>query len=137
MLTPPLYFFQIGIIVSIQVQLLTSNPMASSVIPRIFLTLGLTSELLGVMLVISFIRFPVNTRRESSNILRAIIRATSEAPTILFLMGVICVAAALVVDMLDVSIGTAVAMGCVLIGGGILCLLACCFGSRERFAMWD
>lgn len=72
------------------------------------------SELVGVMLVIYFIRFPTNRRHKSRDVAQKIIQAASEVPTFLILMGIICVAAALVVEMLDVSVGTAIGMSVVL-----------------------
>ena len=44
--------FQIGVIVTTQVQLLTSNSMATLTISRAILSLGIIFELLGTMLAI-------------------------------------------------------------------------------------
>lgn len=120
--------YQAGAVISIQVQLLTSSSMASSTIPRILLTVGLMSELIGVMLVIYFIRFHKKHRRKSSNIYRTAIRVLSELPTLFIFMGIIGVIAALVVDMFDVSVGTAIAMSGVLSLGVVFFVVAWCFG---------
>jgi hypothetical protein len=111
------------VIVSVQVQLLTSSSIALSTITRAFLTLGMMSELIGVMLVIYFLQFPAN-HNKNSNVLRIIIRGGSEAPAVFILMGIIGVAVALVVEMLAVSVGTAITMASVLILGVVFCFVA-------------
>lgn len=123
---------QASIVVSIQVPLLTANSAELSVIPRIFLTLGLMSELVGIMLIVYFIRFPENDSHKSSNNLRTVNRAALEAPTFLILTGIIGVAVALVVEMLGISIGAAIAMSGVLILGVMFCFLAWYLGIGGR-----
>lgn len=66
-----------------------------------------------------------------------IVHAASEAPVFLVLLGIICLAAALVVDTLEVSIGTGIAMTGVLIISVLLCFLAWCLGIGEKAPMWD
>jgi nucleoside permease NupC len=61
----------------------------------------------------------------------------SEMPTVLILIGIICLAAALVVEMLEISIGTAVAMGGVLFLGVVFCPLAWWVGISGRAARPD
>jgi hypothetical protein len=129
-----LHRHQAGFVVSIQAQLLTSNVIASSTISRIFLVVGMIFELLGVMLVIYFTRFPANHSRKSW---RAIFRVASEIPTLLIIIGIIFLAAALVVDLFDISVGTGVAISGVLIIGVLSCLLAWCFGMEGRIVNQD
>jgi hypothetical protein len=98
--------------------------MASSTPALIFLFLGITSELVGVILIVYFTRFPANPRDNACRSTTAILHGVSEMPTILILIGIICLTAALVVEMLEISIGTAVAMSGVLFLGVFFCLLA-------------
>jgi hypothetical protein len=91
------------------------------------------SELVGVMLIV-YVRFPSNHARKS---LRRIIRIASEVPTFLILIGIIGIAAALVVEMLDVSVGTAIAMGGILVVGIAFCVMAWCLGIGGRAMMLD
>jgi small neutral amino acid transporter SnatA (MarC family) len=107
--------------------------MSFSTIPRIFLTLGLMSELVGVMLII-YIRFPSKHARKSQ---QKLIHIASEVPTFLILIGIVGIAAALVVEMLDISVGNAVAMGGILLLGIAFCVLAWCFGMGGKAMMLD
>jgi hypothetical protein len=111
--------------------------MGSSITPRIFLTFGMMSELVGVMLVLYFMRFPTNYWHKPCNTSRILLRAASEAPTFLISLGIIGVAAALVVEMLDVSLGTAIAMTGLLSIAVVLCLLAWCLGLGGRAVVRD
>jgi flagellar motor component MotA len=119
-------------VVSIQVQLLTSSSIASSLVPRILLTISLMFELIGVMLIIHLTRF-----RSHHTSFQKIIRAASELPTFLILTGIIGVAAALAVEMFDISLGTAIAMSVVLILGVVFCFVVWGLGIGERAAVWD
>lgn len=111
--------------------------MASSTPALIFVFLGITSELVGVILVVYFTRFPVNPRDTTYRSMTMILCGVSEVPTILILIGIICLVAALVVEMLDISLGTAVAMSGVLFLGVIFCLLASWVGIDGRAARPD
>ena len=53
-------------------------------------------------------------------------------PIVLVLVGIVVLAAALVVEMLKMSVGIAFAMSGFLAFGIILCLLASCFGAYGR-----
>jgi hypothetical protein len=108
--------------------------MASSVIPRIILAVGMTSELVGVMLIIYFTWLPADHTRKSW---RSTFRVASELPAFLIIIGIVSLATALVVDVLDVSLGTAVALSGVLILGAIFCLCAWCFGMEGRNVIRD
>jgi hypothetical protein len=133
----PLTSNQAGIIVSIQVQLLTSSSPSSSALTRIFLTLGITSELLGVMLIVFFTRFSKYQSRElpGSAAYRVGIRIASELPAFFVLVGIVGVAAALVVETLDVSVGVAVAMSGVLILLIIFCFVVWCLEVGGRVVL--
>lgn len=96
--------------------------------------MGLMSELVGVMLVI-YIRFPAHPVHQSRNAVRKIIRAASQVPTFLILIGIIGIAAALVVEMLDISLITAIAMSMVLIFGIVFCISAWCLGMGGKGVM--
>jgi hypothetical protein len=135
--TLPLYLRKAGAIVSIQIQLLTSSSMASSTPALIFLFLGITSELVGVIVVVYFARFPANPRGNTNRSTMMIMRGVSEVPTVLILIGIICLAAALVVEMVDISIGTAVAMSGVVFLGVFFCLFAWWVGISGRAAAPD
>jgi hypothetical protein len=130
-----LYLRKAGAIVSIQIQLLTSSSIASSTPALIFLFLGITSELVGVIVIVSFARFPANPRDNASR--STIMRGVSEIPTVLILIGIICLAATLVVEMLGISVGTAVAMSGVLFLGVFFCLLAWWVGIGGKVARPD
>jgi len=118
-----------GLIISIQAQLVTSRSITPSIVLRIFLIVGMMSELVGVMLIIYFNRFPVNHSSSSSHVIP---RLASGLPTLLVLIGIISLAAALVVEVFDISIGAAAVMSGVLILGVIFCLCAWCFGAERR-----
>jgi nitrogen fixation/metabolism regulation signal transduction histidine kinase len=115
---------QAGVIIIIQVQLLTSSSPSSSDLTRIFLTLGITSELLGVMLIVFFTRCSKYQSRESPG--SAAIRIASELPAFFVLAGIVGVAAALVVETLEVSVGVAIVMSGVLILWIIFCFVIWC-----------
>jgi hypothetical protein len=110
--------------------------MASSTPALIFLFLGITSELVGI-LVVYFTRFPASLRDNVYRSTMVILHGVSEMPTVLVLIGIICLAAALVVEMLGISIGTAVVMSGVLSLGVFFCLLAWWVGIGGRVAKLD
>jgi hypothetical protein len=58
-------------------------------------------------------------------------------PTFLIIIRIIFVAAALVVDVFDVSVGVAIAISVVLILGVLFCLLAWCLGMEGRNVIED
>jgi hypothetical protein len=111
--------------------------MASSTPALIFLFLGITSELVGVIVIVYFARFPANPRDNAYRSTMMIMRGVSEVPTVFILIGIICLAAALVVEMLEISIGTAVAMSGVIFLGVFFCLLAWWVGIGGRVARRD
>jgi hypothetical protein len=111
--------------------------MASSTPALIFIFLGITSELVGVILVVYFTQFPTNPRDNACRSTTAILHGVSEMPTVLVLIGIICLAAALVVEMLGISIGTAVAMSGILFLGVFFCLLAWWVGIGGSVAKLD
>jgi hypothetical protein len=124
----PIYLStQAGAIITIQLQMLTSDSMATTTTTRALLFFGMTSELLAILLAICFIhshQYP-----EDSQHLPALVRLVSGTPIVFTLMGIVGLATALVVEMLKTSLGTAVAMSGFLIFGIILCLLASFFGT--------
>jgi len=88
-------------------------------------------QLLGILVAICFLRCCKYS--EDSQIpqpLPTLVHVISVVPIILILMGIIGLAAALVVEMLNTSLITAVAMTSVLIFGIILCLGTSHFGRR-------
>ena len=66
------------------------------------------SELLGVILVVYFMRLFAGQHQRP---IPAVIVAAAEVPTILVLIGVVCMGAALVAEMVKVSAGVAIVMG--------------------------
>jgi nucleoside permease NupC len=66
-----------------------------------------------------------------------ILRGVSEVPTVLILIGIICLAAVLVVEILEISIDTAIAMGGLLFLGVVFCPLAWWVGISGRAARPD
>jgi cytochrome bd-type quinol oxidase subunit 2 len=110
--------------------LLTSGSIATTA-THALLSFGIIFELLGILVAICFLRCCKYS--EDSHIpqpLPKLVRVISVVPIILILMGIIGLAAALVVEMLNTSLITAVAMTSVLIFGIILCLGTSHFGRR-------
>ena len=124
----PIYLStQAGAIITIQLQMLTSDSMATTTTTRALLFSGMIFELLAILLAICFIhshQYPEDSQR-----LPALVRLASGTPIVFTLMGIVGLASALVVEMLKTSLGTAVAMSGFLIFGIILCLLALFFGT--------
>jgi hypothetical protein len=81
-----------------------------------------------VMLIVFFTRRPNRQNHElpGSAAYRVGIRVASELPALFVLVGIVGVAAALVVETLDVSVGVAIAMSGVLILLIIFCLVVWC-----------
>jgi hypothetical protein len=101
--------------------------MATTTTTRALLFFGMIFELLAILLAICFLQsrqYSKDSQRPS-----ALLRLASGVPIVLLLMGIVGLAAALVVEMLKTSLGMAVAMSGFLIFGTILCLLALCFGT--------
>ena len=98
--------------------MLTSGSTATTTTTRALLFIGMTFELLAILLAVTF------TQSRPSTFLRV----TSGLPIVLVLVGIVGLAVALVVEMLKVSVGTAAVMSGFLVIGIILCLLASFFG---------
>lgn len=91
------------------------------------------SELVSVVVIIYFVRFPGNHGHHCSNVYRtAIRRVASEVPAFLILVGILGIAVALIVEMLHISIGTAIAMSGIFIFGFVFCFLAWVLGIGGR-----
>jgi hypothetical protein len=120
-------------IVTIQLQLLTSGSMATTITTRALLFIGMTFELLAILLAISFPQFQQYPEEHHPLLPRAaLVRLALGMPIVLVFMGIVGLAAALVMETLKTSIGTAAAMSGFLVFGIILCLLASCFGAYSR-----
>jgi hypothetical protein len=105
-------------IVAIQVQFLSSN---LNTITRALLSIGIIFELLGILLAICSIHHTDNGHH--SQPLSTLARLAWRVPTVLVLMGIVVLGTALVVETLETSLGTAVAMSSFLVFGVVLCLL--------------
>ena|SRR5436190_521591 len=117
---------QAGAIVSIQVQLLNSSSIATTTAARAFLSLSMILELLAVLLAMCMLQYTedIYTFRP------LLVRLASGAPVLFVLMGVSGLAAVLVLETVKTSVGAALAMGCLLVFGIFICVLAARFGAR-------
>src|SRR5262245_62919807 len=86
-----LTLLQAGVIVTIQVPLLTSNSMATSIAARAILSFGIIFELLGAMFAISFLQHPQNDVRRG-------MRFVKRLPYILVSFGIVGLAAVLLME---------------------------------------
>ena len=100
--------------------MLTSGSTATTATTRALLFVGMTSELLAILLAVTFAQ-----SRPS-----AFLHLASGVPIVLVLTGIVGLVVALVVEMLKVSVGMAAAMSGFLAIGIILCLLALFFGAH-------
>jgi len=113
-----------GVIVTIQVQLLTSDSTAITTTTRTLLSFGVVLELLGILLAICFVQSYHPDEGRPRQAPSTLARLVSGVPIVLILTGIIGLAAALVVETFKVSLSIAIIMsGCLSIGV-ILCLLA-------------
>ena len=120
-------------ILTIQLQLLTSGSTATTTTTRALLFFGMIFELLAMLLAISFLPLHQYSERTYPSQPRHVFAHLAlEMPIVLVFMGIVMLAAALVVEMLKMSVGIAVAMSGFLVFGIILCLLASCFGAYGR-----
>ena len=117
-------------IVTIQLQLFTSGSIDTTTTTRALLAIGMTFELLAILLSIRFLQYFEDSR--PSQPLSTIFCLASRVPVVLVLVGIVGLAVSLVVEMLKTSLSTAVAMSGFLIFGIIFCLLALCFGAYGR-----
>jgi hypothetical protein len=116
-------------IVAIQVQLLTSS---SNKTTRALLSIGIILELLAILFAICFVQMHNTHDSHHSQPLSTLsARLALRVPTVLILTGIVGLGAALVVDTLETSLGTAVAMSSFLIFGVVLCLLSLVRGLRK------
>jgi hypothetical protein len=90
--------------------------MATTMTTRTILSLGIMSELLGLLLAICF---PLPQRAED---IPPSFHLASGFTTVPIFMGILGLATALVVETVKISLGAAVAMTCALFLGGIVCL---------------
>ena len=105
--------------------------MATTTTTRALLFFGMTFELLGILLAICFL--PIHQYSEDLQRLPALVRLALGVPIVLVLMGIVGLAAVLVVEMLKTSLTTAVVMSSFLVFGIMLCLLASCFGVCGKY----
>jgi len=113
-----------GIIVTIQIQLLTSGSMAIATTTRALLSFGVILELLGILLAICFVQLHHPDERHPLQTQSTLVRLTSGVPNVLILTGIIGLATTLVVETLKTSLSMAVVMsGCIVTVSGVaLCL---------------
>jgi hypothetical protein len=104
-------------VIGIQIQLLTSASITISATARAILCLGITFELLGLILIISF---PTH----SSETLPLIFSLVPRMYTIPVLLGILGLAVTVMLEAVDASLGAAIFMGCILALSGMSCLLA-------------
>jgi hypothetical protein len=116
-------------IVAIQAQLLTSR---SNKTTRAFLSIAIILELLAILFTICFVQMHnAHDSHHSQPLLALSARLALRVPTVLVLAGIVGLGAALVVDTLETSLGTSVAMSIVLIFGVVLCLLSLVRGLKK------
>jgi hypothetical protein len=89
---------QAGITLGVQIQLLTSDSNATTATARVLLTLAIISELFGVIIALNFLRFHKYTNILPSEPLPIMTRLMSSMPTLLISIGILGLAAALVVE---------------------------------------
>jgi hypothetical protein len=107
--------------------------MATTTTTRALLFFGMTFELLGILLAICFLQFHQYPEDiNSSQLLAMLVRLASGVPVVLVLMGIIGLAAVFVVEVIETSLSTAIAMSTFIVFGIILCLLATYFVLRGR-----
>jgi hypothetical protein len=111
-------------IVAIQVQLLS---MALSTASRAVLSISMILELLGILLAICLTQSTSTAHHHSQQLLTFVHRL----PTLLILIGIIGLGAALVVETLETSLGTAVAMSSILLFGVVISFLTLLRGPRK------
>jgi hypothetical protein len=97
----PNTLFQTGVIVTIQVQLLTSNSMAMSTISRAILSLGIIFELLGTMLAVGFLQHP--RHNQMPKLLHQGVRFAERLPLVLISFGIVGLAVVLLMDIFKTS----------------------------------
>lgn len=88
------------------------------------------------MLITFSTRIPANGHKYFT-IRQTTIRVVLDLRSILIFVGIIGIAAALIVDMLEISTGTAIAMSCVFTVGVALCFFTWALGFSGRTAIWD
>ena len=116
-------FIKAGVIVTIQVQLLTSDSMAITTTTRTLLSFGVILELLGILLGICFVQSYHPDEDRPRQAPSTLVRLASGVPIMLILTGIVGLAAALIAETLKTSLSTAFIMsGCVIVGV-IVCLL--------------
>ena len=115
-------------IVAIQVQLFASS---SNEITRALLSVGIIFELLGILLAICFVQMHNTDDAHHPQPLSTLARLALRVPTVLILTGIVGLGAALVVETLETSLGTAVAMSSFLFFGVVSCLLILIHGVRK------
>jgi hypothetical protein len=94
-----LILHQAGITLGVQIQLLTSDSNATTATARVLLTLAIISELFGVIIALNFLRFHKYTNNIlPSEPLPIMTRLMSSMPTLLISIGILGLAAALVVE---------------------------------------
>jgi len=114
-------------IVAIQLQLLS---MAVATHTRALLSIGMILELLGILLGICLVQTHNTNNIHHSQPYSILLGLSSRIPTLSIWMGIFGLGAALVVETLQTSLGTAVAMSSFLIFGVILCILTLLRGLR-------
>jgi len=123
-----------GIILTIQVQLLTTSSMVITTTTRGLLSIGVILELLGILLAICLVHSHHPDESRPPQPLSMLVRIMSGVPIVLILTGIIGLAVALVVETLKTSLSTAVVMGGFIISGIILCILASVRGPWKHIA---
>jgi hypothetical protein len=86
-------------------------------------------ELVGVSLVICFAQVHHLRGNQPSQLRFTLARHALRVPTVLILMGIVGLGVVLVVEIVEISLGAAVAMSGCLVFGVVLCILLFVYGS--------
>jgi hypothetical protein len=106
-------------IVAIQVQLLTSS---SNKTACALFSIGIILELLGILFAICFVQMRNANDGHHPQPLSTLVRLALRVPTVLVLAGIVGLGTGLVVETIETSLGTAIAMSSFLVFGVVLCL---------------
>jgi hypothetical protein len=116
-------------IIAIQVQLLLAPTLNK--ITRALLSIGIVLELLGILFAICSVQIRNADDAHHFQPLSNFDHVALRVPIVLILTGVVGLGAALVVETLETSLGTAVTMSSFLIFGVVSCILILIRGARK------
>lgn len=108
-----------GVIITVQVQLLTSDWSSTDTIIRALLAFGLVLELLSIVLATCLAQYTRKPNLPPSE--STFIRLTRETPIVLILVGILSLAAAFITEMRHWSLASMIVMSGMLVLGLALC----------------